>query len=376
MVYDPVTAQVVMFGGQDESGGQLSDAWTYDYGTNIWQKVEPQAAGGTLCAREEHAMVYDSTNSATILFGGFKNDEPFDLGDTWMYTHEPTAVITWSTDEPSDSVARYGTDTPPTISVENGTLGASHSMVVRSLMPYPTWYYYEVQSTDTGNNTTVDNNSGAYYTFTIGAPNSAPVAPCDPSPPDGATGVGLDVNLSVYVSDPDGEEMDVSFYDESAVLIGTVYAVPSGTRAGVPWEALAPDTTYGWYAVADDSEASTQSDTWHFTTASADNAMHVAAIDMWYTTHGAKYRVWTKVTVVDAFGAGVEGATVDIETALPDGGTVNNSGSTEPDGSVTLRYGLTRVEGTYTSTVTAVAKDGWTYRDWENVETSESLNVP
>jgi hypothetical protein len=60
---------------------------------------------------------------------------------------------------------------------------------------------------------------------------------------------------------------------------------------------------------------------------------------------------------------------------LPDGGTVNDSGSTGPDGSVTFQYGPTRVEGTYTSTVTGVTKEGWTYRDWENEETSESLNV-
>jgi outer membrane protein assembly factor BamB len=222
--------------------------------------------------------------------------------------------------------------------------------------------------------------SATWY-FTT-APPRPPDAPCAPSPADGATAAGPDVNLSAYVSDPDGDNMDVSFYEfrdeEPDICIGTVHAVQGGTRASVLWPGLSPDTTYGWYAVADDSEASTQSDTWYFTTEAAppENVMHVAAIDMWYTRQGSRYTVYTGVTVVDAGGMGVEGATVNIEMALPDGGTVNTSGSTGPDGSVTLQYGPTRVGGTYTSTVTAVTKEGWIYDYEQNVQTTETLTVP
>jgi hypothetical protein len=105
-------------------------------------------------------------------------------------------------------------------------------------------------------------------------------------------------------------------------------------------------------------------------------SMYVGAIDMWYTIQGNRYRVYTNVTVVDVFGAGVEGAAVNIETALPDGGSVNASGSTGADGSVTLPYVSTRVPGTYTSTVVGVTKDGWIYDDGQNAETTESLTVP
>jgi hypothetical protein len=86
--------------------------------------------------------------------------------------------------------------------------------------------------------------------------------------------------------------------------------------------------------------------------------------------------LYTQATVVDARGVGFEGATVNVGMVVPHGGTVSDSGSTGSDGSVTLQYGPTRVQGTYTSTVTAVAREGWIYDDGQNVKTSESLTVP
>ena len=53
-------------------------------------------------------------------------------------------------------------------------------------------------------------------------------------------------------------------------LIGTDTGVPSGGAASVPLSGLNYSTTYSWYAVADDSLAETQSDTWNFTTRTSD----------------------------------------------------------------------------------------------------------
>ncbi len=319
MVYEPTIGRIVMFGGQDESGEQLGDMWTYDYGLNTWQRLEPEVAGGTLSPREELAMVYDSTNSVTILFGGFQSDAPWFVGDTWMYTEEPTAVITWSTDELADSLVRYGTAAPPEDWVENATMYGSHSMVLRSLMTYPTYYYYEVQSTDVGNNTTIDNNGGAYYTFAIGAPNNAPDAPSNPSPPDEAGGVGLAVDLSVHVSDPDGDDMGVSFYGsydaEPDVLIGRVYAVPSGTRANMLWEGLSPGTTYHWYAIADDLELSTPSATWQFATGSPGG---VYVWDISWSTKQAGPNTFLTHTVTVRYDSDQDGVTEETDALVSD----------------------------------------------------------
>lgn len=121
---------------------------------------------------------------------------------------------------------------------------------------------------------TVWDNEGApgYDTtvVTVTAPNTPPDKPSLPDPANGATDVSLNPTLSVYVSDPDGDALDVDFYDELGVLIGSDTGVASGTRASTVWSGLDPSTTYGWYATADDSRGGTNtSDTWYFTTTSA-----------------------------------------------------------------------------------------------------------
>lgn len=74
------------------------------------------------------------------------------------------------------------------------------------------------------------------------------------------------VTLKVDVSDPDGDWMDVYFYnagDDS--LIGTAIGIPDDGTAQVGWSGLADDTTYSWYAIANDSiKESESSDTWSF----------------------------------------------------------------------------------------------------------------
>ena len=97
--------------------------------------------------------------------------------------------------------------------------------------------------------------------------NEPPCKPSDPNPENGAIGVSINPVLSVYISDLEGNNMNVSFYDATAHnLIGTSYNVPSFTRAQVTWNNLTTNTTYFWYAIADDGEYTNQSETWEFTT--------------------------------------------------------------------------------------------------------------
>jgi len=93
-----------------------------------------------------------------------------------------------------------------------------------------------------------------------------PNQPNNPSPPDGATTQPTTVTLSVHVSDPDGDSMDVSFYKSDGTLIGTDTNVASGGTASVTWSGLSQGTTYFWYTIASDGQATNQSDTWTFTT--------------------------------------------------------------------------------------------------------------
>jgi PKD repeat protein len=64
--------------------------------------------------------------------------------------------------------------------------------------------------------------------------------------------------------------MDVTFYDASDDgVIGTDTNVASGSRASIKWNGRAYDTTYSWYAIANDGITNgPQSTTWSFTTRS------------------------------------------------------------------------------------------------------------
>ncbi|MEA2055463.1 MAG: Ig-like domain-containing protein, partial [Candidatus Thermoplasmatota archaeon] len=63
------------------------------------------------------------------------------------------------------------------------------------------------------------------------------------------------------------DAMNVSFYNASDDgLLGTVTSVANGSMAFIVWHGLGYNTTYHWYAVANDSEFETRSDTWTFTT--------------------------------------------------------------------------------------------------------------
>jgi subtilisin family serine protease len=186
------------------------------------------------------------------------------------------ATVTWTTDEPSDSLVNYGTSEELGSPAQDAAMVTSHSVTLSGLSE-ETKYYFEVASTDAWDNTETDDNGGVCYTFT--------------------------------------------------------------------------------------------------TTAASSNAMHVFSIDMRHTTAGRNIKVYTDVKVVDTSGNGVEGAMVYLDMALPGSGTSSMSGLTGGDGMVTFMYGPTRDRGTFTSTVADVVKDGWTYDDDANAETSEVLTI-
>lgn len=110
-----------------------------------------------------------------------------------------------------------------------------------------------------------------FKTYGYNYVNQPPNAPTIPDPEDGAIDVVVDPILSVYVSDPDGDSINVKFYDASDnSYIGGDH-VSNNSRAYHDWKNLRPLTTYSWYAIADDGEYTVQSDTWEFTTGIENN---------------------------------------------------------------------------------------------------------
>lgn len=86
---------------------------------------------------------------------------------------DTNATITWTTDEASDSVVNYGTSTALGTIESDSAMVSVHSVTLKGLTP-ETIYHYEVESTDSSDNTATDNNNSEYYTFTTTASGTPP----------------------------------------------------------------------------------------------------------------------------------------------------------------------------------------------------------
>jgi len=103
--------------------------------------------------------------------------------------------------------------------------------------------------------------------------NKAPDQPTNPNPSDGFTGVDLNPMLQLNVCDPDGDKVNVYFYnalDQS--LIGIDLGVSSGEKASIIWPNLSENSNYSWYVIVDDGTINVTSPTWAFTTMSVNEA--------------------------------------------------------------------------------------------------------
>jgi len=152
--------------------------------------------------------------------------------------------------------------TNPDIGSANGN-GESSGIKICSItgLQYDTTYTWTVYAKDSGSG----ESTQASYTFKT-KPNHAPDHPINPSPADDEIEVDIIPTLSVKVSDPEEENLNVKFYFNST-LAKTVTGVPSGTRVSFNIEnALEYNTTYSWYVEVDDGLLSIQSEIWAFIT--------------------------------------------------------------------------------------------------------------
>ena len=82
----------------------------------------------------------------------------------FSYQTPSSVKITWTTDEPSDSVVRYGTTKGLGSVVSDPSRVTSHIMTLSGLSAGTT-YYYTVASRDLAGNTAIDSNNDTYYEF-------------------------------------------------------------------------------------------------------------------------------------------------------------------------------------------------------------------
>lgn len=97
MVYDPIRHQIIVFGG-DSPKDRLGDTWVYSLADNHWQEVTP---ANSPPPRSDLGLVYDEQNQVVILFSGYCRDDIREsCDDTWAF--DPT-TNTWTEMKPETS---------------------------------------------------------------------------------------------------------------------------------------------------------------------------------------------------------------------------------------------------------------------------------
>jgi len=198
--------------------------------------------------------------------------------------------------------------------------------------------------------------SSSVFTFKTGEKpdNNPPDTPTAPSPSNGASNIDKNPWLSVHVSDPDGDSMTVTFYDESDDSVIGTDTCTNDCTASVKWSNLAYSTSYKWYVIVSDGEYEVTSSTWRFSTRAPDVDLDLSLKGGFGITLGienvgsdaASSVIWS-VDVVSrgAFGR-INESFGDTITALPSGYETFEKISLFKFGRVTVTAGVTSTETT------------------------------
>lgn len=185
-------------------------------------------------------------------------------GSVSVYTY-----ISWNCSDPDGDPLNYdvylGTTADPPL-IEN-------NLKTMFCMPVPlsddTTYFWKIVARDNQGSTT----EGPLWQFhTFAAPgNNPPDTPSNPTPEDGADGVGfLQVDLSWTGGDPDGDEVVYHLYwDTDSTLTNLESHLNAATYT---LRNLNPLTRYYWKVIAEDEHgAASEGPVWEFMTAGCGN---------------------------------------------------------------------------------------------------------
>jgi hypothetical protein len=262
----------------DPDGGLLNVAF-YNATDNSLIDIDLQVSSGGIASVTWSGLANHTIYSWYVIVG---DGQVIRQSATWSFTTINTAPNAPTNPVPADE--EVGVSVNPTLSVDVFDLDgdpmdvsfydASDDSLIGTDIGVSsggtasiTWFgllgntYYEWYTIANDSSYVTQSDTWSFTTI-----NTAPNAPTNPVPADEEVGVSVNPTLSVDVFDPDGDPMDVSFYDASDdSLIGTDIGVLSGGTASITWSGLSEGATYEWYAIAHDGSASNQSTTWSFT---------------------------------------------------------------------------------------------------------------
>ncbi len=179
-------------------------------------------------------------------------------------------------------------DTNNIIGIETNVNSGSTAFTNWINLDYDTQYRWYVVSDDKNGGT----NTSDIFTFKTKKEdiNHPPYKPSDPTLENDSTNIELNPEISIYVEDPDDDNLKVDFFNASDdSIIGTLTNVESGTYATITWNDLSYNMTYSWYAKANDSEYSNTSDLFFFKTKEKQEIDNPPEINITFPKKGGLY---------------------------------------------------------------------------------------
>jgi Subtilase family len=117
------------------------------------------ANGGTITA-----TYFDASRHTNVTATAAVDTIPPVISQVSATTSVGSAVVSWTTSKPADSLVQYGQSTLLGQTAYAAQLTTNHVVTVSGLLPDRN-YYYQVVSRDEAGNTAVDDNNGTLYTF-------------------------------------------------------------------------------------------------------------------------------------------------------------------------------------------------------------------
>ena len=120
------------------------------------------------------ATYFDASSNTNVVATATVDTVPPVISEVAATTGIGSAVVTWLTSKPSDSLVQYGESTLLSQTAYDAGLVTNHAVTVSGLLANRD-YYFQVVSRDAAGNTTVDDNNGDFYTFTTARAPQPPV---------------------------------------------------------------------------------------------------------------------------------------------------------------------------------------------------------
>ena len=130
--------------------------------------VGTNAAANQLAVRSGDTLsigYFDASRNSNVVANATIDTVPPVISQVSAVTGFGDATVSWATSKPADSLVQYGESVLLGRTAYNGASVTNHAVRVAGLVANRD-YYYQVVSRDDAGNTTLDNNTNAFYTFT------------------------------------------------------------------------------------------------------------------------------------------------------------------------------------------------------------------